>query len=246
MEADPVASMREFVESTLGIPVVQADLPQRIAGAIIAAPDSDNKSRRGIVLNTTGFNKNPLVRRATLAHEVGHLLFDSEQRLETVRVDSYAGLAGNPEQPGLVDYVEQRANAFAISFLAPAEAVRALIEPPLSERDVADTVTRFGISLTAAQFHIKNAYSMDYPIPIATTLPIDENKWRAVEDYGVDYFPIEATPILRRGRFSGLVVAALRQRLLSIDTAASYLNCSNELLQAKADTVQSMHPANGF
>ena len=246
MEADPVASMREFVESTLGIPVVQAELPRSIAGATIAAPDSDNKSRRGIVLNTTGANENPLVRRATLAHEVGHLLFDSEQRLETVRVDSYAGLAGNPEQPGSVDYVEQRANAFAISFLAPAESVRTLVEPPLSESDVAATVTRFGISLTAAQFHIKNAYSMDYPIPIATTLPIDENKWRAVEDYGVDYFPIEATPILRRGRFSGLVVAAWRQRLLSIDTAASYLNCSSELLRARADTVQSMHPANGF
>lgn len=246
MGADPVASMREFVESTLGVPVVQVELPRRIAGAIIAAPDSDNKSRRGIVLNTTGANENPLVRRATLAHEVGHLLFDSEQNLEAVRVDSYAGMDGNPEQPGSVDYVEQRANAFAISFLAPAEAVRALIEPPLSERDVAATVTRFGISLTAAQFHIKNVYSLDYPISIATTLPIDENEWRAVEDYSVDYFPIEATPKLRRGRFSGLVVAAWKRGLLSIDTAASYLNCNNELLQAEAGTIQSIHPANGL
>ena len=242
MGVNPVPSMREFVEYRMGIPVVQAELPQSIAGAIIAVPDSDAESRRGIVLNTTGNNRNPLVRRATLAHELGHLLFDSDRRLETVRVDAYAGLEGNPEQIGSVDYVEQRANAFAISLLAPAEAVRTLVQVPLSEHVVAVTAMRFGISVTAAQFHIKNAYSMEYPISVQSKLPIDESRWRAVEDYSLDYFPINDTPSVRRGRFSGLVAAAWKQQLLSTDTAASYLNCSTELLEANADTIQSMHP----
>lgn len=241
MGVDPVPSMRHFVEYTMGIPVVQAELPQGIAGAIIAVPDSDTESRRGIVLNTTGDNRNPLVRRATLAHEVGHLLFDSDRKLETVRVDAYSGLENNPEQVS-VDYVEQRANAFAISFLAPADAVRTRLQSPLSDGAVAVIAMRFGISITAAQFHIKNAYSMEYPISVQSNLPIDENEWRAVEDYSLDYFPINDTPSVRRGKFSGLVIAAWKRQLLSTDTAASYLNCSTEKLEANADTIQGMYP----
>lgn len=242
MGVDPVPSMRDFVEYTMGIPVVQAELPRSIAGAIIAVPDSDRESRRGIVLNTTGNNRNPLVRRATLAHEVGHLLFDSDRNLETVRVDAYSGLENNPEQVGSVDYVEQRANAFAISFLAPAEAVRTRVQPPLSDSAVAVIAMRFGISVTAAQFHIKNACSMEYPISVQSNLSIDENEWRAVEDYSLDYFPINDTPSVRRGKFAGLAVAAWKRQLLSTDTAASYLNCSTEKLEANADTIQGMYP----
>ena len=241
MEDNPVSSLREFVEHILGIPVVQAELPILIAGATIATPDSDNKTRRGIVLNTTGNNQNPLVRRATLAHEVGHLLFDPAQKLEDVRVDSYAGLEVNPAQTGPVDYVEQRANAFAISFLAPVEAVRDLLDPPFSESAVAAIVSKFGISITAARFHIENAYFKNYPVPRQDTLSIDQDEWRGGENSRIDYFPISETPILRRGRFSRLVVDAWNDNLLSVSTAANYLNCSNETLQAQAETIRSMY-----
>ena len=119
----PIESMRNLVEVRLGIPVVQAKLPQRIAGATIATGHSEYGEARGIVLNTVGANKNVWVRRATLAHELGHLLFDPSQRLQRVRVDTYQSNEVDPESI-VPDCVEQRANAFAIALLAPMEAVR--------------------------------------------------------------------------------------------------------------------------
>ena len=75
-------------------------------------------------MNLHGDNQNPLVRRATIAHEFAHLLYDPDEYLNKVTVDTYEGLEYNPKiGPDIADsehyHVEQRANAFAISFLAP-------------------------------------------------------------------------------------------------------------------------------
>ena len=240
LENNPIPSMREFVEETLGIPVVQTKLPSGIAGATLSIRDS-GKMIRGIVLNLAGHNENPLVRRATLAHELGHLLFDPNPYLENVRVDSYIGLDVNPEQPRSVDYVEQRANAFAINFLAPVEAIRGLLDPPVSDDDILTIVSKFGISVTAATFHIENAFYKTYPIP-EFDLFIDRDQWRSAEDFAIDYFPIPKTRDIRRGRFSGLVVAAHQNKLLSTSTAASYLNCSDDEFEENAMDIQNVHP----
>ena len=200
-----VPSMRDLVEYTLGIPVVQTELPQKIAGATISVELGANKYR-GVVLNTQGANERPQVRRATLAHEVGHLLFDPDPYLNKVHVDSYDGLNDNPELGR--DRVEQRANAFAINFLAPVGAIRDVISPPFTERHIVETVSTFGISVTAARLHLNNAYYRKFPVPDLDTLSVDRNEWRAAEDFGLDYFPIPETPNARRGRFSYIVVKA--------------------------------------
>ena len=227
------------MEDALGIPVVQTKLASRIAGATLSVRDSGKKTR-GIVLNIAGPNENPLVRRATLAHELGHLLLDPSQNLQNVRVDSYEGVDLNPET-GSVDYVEQRANAFAINFLAPVEVIRGLLDPPISEDNVATIISRFGISVTAAMFHIGNAFYQQYPMP-DLDMPIDWEEWRSAEDFGMDFFPIRETPKIRRGRFSGLVVAAHRKKLLSTSTAANYLNCRNDTFEESANDIENMHP----
>ena len=242
MGEEPVRSMREFVQNTLGIPVVHAELPQRIAGATIAVSDGETGSFRGIVLNTVGANTNPLVRRATLAHEVGHLLFDPDQDLNDVRVDSYAGLQANPEQSGPIDFVEQRANAFAISLLAPISVVRERIDPPLTPSHVVDTVSSFGISITAASFHIVNAHYRTYPAPNVNEVQYDWSFWRAAEDFDLDYFPIVDTPNIRRGRFAGLVAAASERNIISSATAAGYLGCANEAFLEQVDAIRDIHP----
>ena len=56
------------------------------------------------------------VRRATVAHELGHLLFDPVQ-LDRVRVDTYQSNEIDPEShlTPRPDVVEQRANAFSIA-----------------------------------------------------------------------------------------------------------------------------------
>ena len=132
---EPVPSMRSLVEDNLGIPVIQARLRNEIAGATVAVTDEDGHECRGIVLNTVGQNQNVWVRRATLAHEVGHLLYDPEDRLEGIRVDTYETNDVNPES-GSTDYVEQRANAFAIAFLAPLGAVRRVAPTPISGESI--------------------------------------------------------------------------------------------------------------
>ena len=242
MGAATVPSMREFVQNTLGIPVVHAELPQRIAGATIAVPNGETAPYRGIVLNTTGANTNPLVRRATLAHEVGHLLFDPDQNLNNVRVDSYAGLEADPQRTGPVDFVEQRANAFAISLLAPIDIVRERTNPPITSEHIADTVSSFGISLTAASFHVANAHYRNFPVPHADGIQYDLSPWRAAEDFDLDYFPIADTPCSMRGRFAGLVVAAWKGNLISPETAAGYLRCSDEIFLEQAEAIQDIHP----
>ena len=227
----PIESMRDLAEDTLGIPVIQVSLQEEISGATVAATDSRGIERRGIVLNIEGPNQNVWARRITLAHEIGHLLYDPDDRLERIRVDSYDGNNRNPEYSG--DYVEQRANAFAVAFLAPLDAVRSR-EPapfagePISGESTSRTMRHFGMSLTSARFHVSNAYYQQYDTPSNSDVPYTRPNdiWIAAEDFTLDYFPIQSTPIQRRGRFAGLVAISHDRGLISDHTAAAYLNCS--------------------
>lgn len=223
----PIDSMRALVEDTLGIPVAQARMSPRIAGATVSAMDGDGRARRGIVLNTVGQNRNVWARRATLAHEMAHLLYDPEDMLEKTRVDSYEANEADPENGYCSDFVEQRANAFAIAFLAPNGEARRIARPPTSGESVSRLMSRFGISLTSARFHLNNVNWGQHPTPdldeIPQTYPSDEQ--RAAEDFAADYFPINNTPIQRRGRFAGLVASACENNLISDHTAAAYLDC---------------------
>ena len=237
----PVKSMRELVEETLCIPVVHAELAQRtIAGATISVTDGD-ETWRGIVLNLTGGNENPLVRRATIAHEIAHLLFDPEEHLNKVRVDTYDGIASDPRHaPDTVDTghyrVEQRANSFAISFLAPLGGVRDMAKPPFAPEDVSRVVSEYGISVTAASYHVVNAsYQKEDP---PRDVPADNgDDWKGVENFAVDFFPISTTPITRRGRFAALVIRAFRGGLISTESAAENLCCSGDELLLKSHMI---------
>ena len=232
----PVGSMRALVETTLGIPVIQAELPRHIAGATIAVEDPERGEARGIVLNTIGANENVWVRRATLAHELGHLLFDPIQHLDRVRVDTYQSNEIDPQ--AATDRVEQRANAFAIAFLAPIAAVREMA--PASD-SVSRVMARFGISHTAARHHVRNSRYGQYDVPddIPSAAPSDEQK--AAENFTIDYFPIRSTPLLRRGRFAEVVTSSLAEGYISEDSAATYMNCSKTELQDKMETIMGLY-----
>ena len=241
----PVESMRSLVEETLGIPVVQARLPENISGATVAVRTSAGREFRGIVLNTLGQNENVWVRRATLAHEIGHLLHDPEDRLEKVRVDSYDGNEMDPEDNSFrypsIDYVEQRANAFAIGFLAPNDAIRRQVSPPIRGEDVAIVMRTYGISRTSARFHISNAWYKQHPMPDTDEIPhaYPSDEQIAAENFAADYFTLETTPIQRRGRFAGLVAAGYDAGLISEQTAAAYLQCEvDEFMNGKNDILE--------
>jgi Zn-dependent peptidase ImmA (M78 family) len=183
--------MRRLVEQVIGIPILQVELPQWISGATVVSDE-----HRGIVLNTKGATQNVLIRRATLAHELGHLLYDPASALQNLRVDSERDIVAAADTLG--DYVEQRANAFAIAFLAPPEAVRMLVQPPFDVEDVRRVMREFGIGPAAARFHIGNSHYNAYEVPSEPPNAWPSDEVRAQEDFTLDYFTPETTPPQRR------------------------------------------------
>ena len=227
---EPIESMRELVEGRLGIPIIQVALPQEIAGATISS-----QGQRGIVLNVDGRNENVWIRRTTLAHELGHILFDPEEQLANVRVDSYEQIARDARQDDqLPDYVEQRANAFAVEFLAPREAVRQLVPSPaqVSAESVEQVMSDFGIGRAAARFHVGNAWWGEAELPVESAIQASPRADQtAAEDFTLHFFEPRVTPDQRRGRFASLVGEAVDKGLVTEDTAAQYLVCSEDELR---------------
>lgn len=219
----------------LGIPVLQTKLPTNVAGATISTANV-----RGVIVNTEGQNTNVWVRRSTIAHELGHLLWDPEDRLLTIHVDEYT-VVGSTDRELATNEVEARANAFAINFLAPRRAVERLYNTSSSDDPLREVMERFGISLTAAKYHVWNACDRSFNLEmLRTSDPAPTEDWRALESFSDDYFPINTTPALRRGTFAKCVVSAQQRRFIHEDTAALYLQTSVEQYRASRNDIAGM------
>ena len=215
----PIRGLKALLEDRLAIPLVQVELPERFAGATIG-----NGSTRGIAVNMKGINENVWVRRMTMAHELGHLLWDPEEDLKRLRVDDNDVLEQGWD--ATADKVEARANAFAAEFLAPQSAVLQVYEQAGEGRDGVSAVMRtFGVSFTAARWQIHNGRGGGDRNPQMRAVPgtVPSDDWKADEAAVTDYFVIKETPVARRGRFAELCVRAYKENLISDDTAASYL-----------------------
>jgi Zn-dependent peptidase ImmA (M78 family) len=109
-----------------------------------------------ILLNTRAPRfAHPLARRAILAHELCHLLHDGGERELTVVTREQDGSA-----------IEQRANGFAPSFIAPKElVVSAMKVKKVSLKDpkalVLDLANAWGLSFEGAAWHAKNLNLLD-------------------------------------------------------------------------------------
>lgn len=232
----PIDSMRKLVEETLGIPVVQAELGDAIAGATV-----DVGGNRAIVVNLSGRNVAPFVRRFTLAHELGHLLFDPQQKLMDLCVDEYEEFDSRPDQ--ITDRVEQRANAFAVELLAPQQAVRSIYNGTTTD-PLAKVIHHFGIGYTAARYHVWNALDRAVPLEnINTDQRKPEPAWEACEAYTTIYHPIHALVDhpSRAGRFSAVVLRAAEHGMISWDTASEWLFCTEQELQQVAPNIRDLY-----
>lgn len=233
---EPIRSMRDLC-SKLGFPVIQAELPAKFAGATVA-----NMDRRAIVVNTKGFNSNVWVRRATLAHELAHLLWDPDERLQRLRVDDYTLIESSPFDS--TDYVEARANAFSVEFLAPAAAIEKTFNKAESnDAGVKNVMHQFGISATAAKYHIWNTTGRQIDLDELVVHDVTPGaEWLGLEDFTLDYFPIKSTPALRRGEFSAAVAASEMRGIISEDTASSYLCTTAEEYMREREFILKIFP----
>lgn len=241
----PIYSMRRLVEDELNIPVVQARLRNSIAGATIETQGSGGEKVCGFVLNTVGENTNVGVRRATLAYALGHLLCGFGQELNQVRVDSYDVIRAAPDVGGGGDSGEQRANAFATAFLAPPDLVREMTPPPVGVEAIREVMGTFGISYTAARRHVSNVYSHEFAMPEQSREASPPEVWVDREGFIGGEFPIASTPLLRRGRFAGLVAEGYQEGLLSSQTAALYLGCGEREFLDNADSIRGIWVGQG-
>jgi Zn-dependent peptidase ImmA (M78 family)/transcriptional regulator with XRE-family HTH domain len=209
----PIDSVYALAQDDLGIPVVNVALEEGLAGATIL-----NGSARGVVLNTQGVNGNILVRRMTLAHELGHLLWDPDSQLERVRVDEVVDL----RRRDISDTVEARANAFAVAFLTPRSAVRHIYtRTGDAARTVAELVEDYGVSAAAAGQHLANVCNLSQQM-ISGLRGASRQLVRAWEERESQNDLIRV-PQVRGGRFALLTLQAVRKSLISVDTAASWL-----------------------
>ncbi|WP_084505586.1 ImmA/IrrE family metallo-endopeptidase [Nocardia harenae] len=89
------------------------------------------------------------IERFTLAHELAHLLLDQE------RAAQFAVASG----PWAPQDIEQRANAFAASFLMPVEILDAVLPAPadqLESRELREVARILGVSFTALARRLQN------------------------------------------------------------------------------------------
>ena len=216
---EPIGSMTQLLEVELGIPVVHVELPTTFAGATISTGHV-----RGIVVNIRGKNSNVWIRRVTMAHELGHYLWDPSDKLRRLVVDEYHDIEGSFSRSN--DAVEQRANAFAVEFLAPRDVIAALYRRIAGGAEaIKKIIQTFGIGPMPTVHHLTNhSESVPSDLKLEWLQPSDE--LRGGEELGVGYFRPDVVPVSRRGRFAILVARAEQAGLISADTAASLLACA--------------------
>ncbi len=234
----PLRSMRGLVETQLAIPVIQALLGERIAGATV----QPSQQHRAIVLNVNGKNADPRVRRTTMAHELAHLLFDPSPQLQDLRVDEYEAL--DAREDTRADPVEQRANAFAVELLLPKSEAMAHFYSS-SEGALGQLIDKFGISFTAGRYQLWNALKRSVPLDGLSAPNGPPNPdWEASETYTLAYHPLRAlvNHPSRAGRFSAVVVRAASLGVISWDTAAEWLFCTEDDAKKAQAGMQDLFP----
>lgn len=224
---EPVTSLHHVVTEVIGAPLIETDLGPGIAGATIISG-----SARGIALAADRML--PIARRMTLAHELGHFLWDPREKLESVRVEPAEIAIGGVRE---TDPVEIRANAFAITFLVPPAAVDAIWETHIHPRDmIAQISTDYGIHPTAAAHHLANIRKIDFSgLSYTKSVPPEvDARWKDREDVARPGRNLVRDS--RSGHFMRLVMMAYDRKLITADTVRSWLRIDDSILAKLLET----------
>lgn len=194
----PIPSVRDLVRNALpSIAVLYADLfDAKLSGVTFV----DRIRGPTIVLNIQGKNCNPGVRRFSLAHELCHVLVDTD------RAEPLASLSGFLSDGGLDR--ERRANAFAARLLCPEEVVHELASDGLGAARV--LIEEYGFHYQAARLYLRNVIGVELPPqPPAGLIGAElSSRWHLAEEaLGLVQLPIADVPAVRR---TEVAVAAAR------------------------------------
>lgn len=210
---EPIASMRDFVKDYLpSVVVLHARLgPHGPAGLTFG----DALRTPTIVLNAEGKNKNPLVRRFSLAHELCHMLLDWN------RAEPLALLSGYLTESGLE--TERRANAFAVRLLCPEQVLASVRN--MAPREAAQTLVAFGLPYAAIRLYLRNETSLELPRAVETLgLTGTDAKWTEAErPDGLDGFPLSRVPLERQTAIAEAAAFAYSLGKISRDAFAEAL-----------------------
>lgn len=133
---DPVAIARD-----LGIDVVEAELDENVAGAILKQPGQDPT----IFLNASDSANR---KRFTAAHELGHYVMHAEEPNAFDYIDERSDIS----EPG-ANMEEDFADAFATTLLMPKAEIKRLQKEHYTATQLA---AYFGVSQDAIYFRLQN------------------------------------------------------------------------------------------
>jgi Zn-dependent peptidase ImmA (M78 family)/transcriptional regulator with XRE-family HTH domain len=209
-----IPSMSKLAEA-LGVCIVwvtHAQVDKEVDGACTMAP------RPAILVNIPeAGNLYPWRVRATIAHELGHLLFDLTPGTPVaVSLD-------RKRQPAHLDEVEQNARAFAACLLAPTEGVRAIVGglDPSSELAIEFVGKSFGVGRTLAINRLQKVFSLTDD----TRMRMTQRSGRAYAGNFAEDQPPEMVGFRGEPLF-GLVRRALDQDVVSASRARRVLGLS--------------------
>jgi Zn-dependent peptidase ImmA (M78 family) len=140
----PLGDLVAVVEQATGIDVAVLDAGPDEHGLTMRDPG------RGTVFIGVARTRNPMRQRSTLAHELGHVLFEDW-------ADSDAGEWSHR------DPAEKRADAFARHLLIPVEGLRDFVgqRPAVTESGLSAVVQRFLVSPQIAAIALREAGCID-------------------------------------------------------------------------------------
>ncbi len=99
----------------------------------------------------------------------------------------------------------------------------------------------FDISVTAAAAHVGNVSRVQVALPPGQRFPEPSDEIKAQENFMIDLFPIRESPPAVVGGFAWVVARALSERLISRDSAATFLRTTADKLSARTvDTILNL------
>ncbi|MCA9701797.1 MAG: hypothetical protein KC431_30025, partial [Myxococcales bacterium] len=193
--------------------------PDRLSSAVEGA--STLLPKPAILINLVGGSESWWHTRVCLAHEMCHLLFDSTAQARPYAISPMGGMEGRKEWRLLEHFrgIEQRANAFAVHFLAPSSRLRREVGKlaPDSEQAITAICRTFGIGRVVAIRRLGHEYGLS-----------DETQRRMLERepdtrHERDHADAAEAHGFRAGRLTALTITALKAGKIDAVSARSIL-----------------------